>query len=377
MLLKSLKILAGASLILVFFGVRGGVSQTYAAKLYFFPQTVDVVVGESTIVELRLDTEGEVINAVEINGELQDKNVLLTNLSESNSLLKIFVEKPSIENNKFKVIGGVPGGFSGVGILARLNIQGVTMGNTALILNRNSRMLLNNENADQASVKFSDSSINVLQPGKDYVKVTSRTHPDQNRWYNSNKVNIHWDLESNAEYSYLVSRDPVGVPDDEADRPEGKLEWMGDIELAGLEDGSYYFSVKKVGTSSISRFLIRIDTEAPTSLNVVASLGTPETDEKDLISFQAEDVLSGINRYEVQLDDETPKVATSPYVTLKLYKKAVVRAYDEAGNVVEKEITRPAREESMALIGTVFTVGVLVTLFLLMRGRKKKSEDRS
>ena len=364
-----------ASVFALGISITGGFGQTvYAAKLYFFPQTADVVVGENIIVELRLDTEGEIINAAEIQGSLSNKNAEILSLNESNSIFQIFVEQPKVEENKFTLIGGIPGGFNGVGIVAKLNIQGNTNGKAVLSLDRNSRMLLNSENADRAMVIFSESEINIIQQNKDYIKVTSHTHADQSRWYNTNKVNIHWDLEPGVEYSYLVSRDPIGEPDNEPDKPEGTLQWMGDIELSDLKDGIYYFSVKKVGASTVSRYLIKIDTVAPELKDARANSGISETDYKDFISFLAEDEMSGIDYYEIQLDDKTPEIVVSPYITLSPYTKAIVRAYDKAGNTVEKEIERSPQEANIALIGTIFTIGVLIALFLLMRGRRKVSE---
>src|SRR3989344_129901 len=188
-----------------------------AATLYFYPQNLEVFEGENAVVEVRLNTEGEDVNALEINGNLNNDSLSIISIDASNSLIQIFIEAPQTDGKKFHFVGGTPGGFNGEGIVGRLNLTASTVGSTNLSFNQQTKLLTNTEEGKELSVKSLPNEHKVVKKPKDYIKLTSRTHPVQTNWYNAKEVNIHWDLESGAEYSYLVSQDQMAAPDDTMD----------------------------------------------------------------------------------------------------------------------------------------------------------------
>jgi len=78
--------------------------ETHAARLYFYPQNLSVSAGDSFIVEVRFDTEGESVNALEIEGTVE--NGVIESITTANSMIKIFIESLQIGENKFRFVGG-------------------------------------------------------------------------------------------------------------------------------------------------------------------------------------------------------------------------------------------------------------------------------
>lgn len=342
-----------------------------AATLYFYPQNLDLFEGESAVVEVRLNTEGETMNALELNGKLSNNNLSITSIDASNSLVQIFIETPQTDGVNFHLVGGTPGGFSGDGIIGRLNLKTVKAGNSTLSFAQPIKLLANTVGGKELNVKSLQSNLSVNFKPKDYIELSSRTHSEPLKWYNSKEVNIHWNLEPAAEYSYLVSQDQTIIPDDTPDKPEGDKLWLGDIALTNLSDGIYYFSVKKMGSNTVSRYSIFQDATPPEWISVTLNEGTPETDGKQYVSFLAKDITSGIDHYEVKVDDGSFERASPPnyIITKPDYERIVFKAYDRAGNSIEESIETKGRDHSM-WIGAIFVVLVIGLMFVISQRRK-------
>jgi len=349
-----------------------GINQAEAATLYFYPQNIDVFQGENVVLEVRLDTEGETVNAIEAVGEILGSGISIGSIDTSNSLLQILLENPEAGGNTFRFIGGVPKGFNGQGIIGRLNLTLNQTGTKRIVFSDSSRVLENSDTGMELSLKKLESLITVSVKPKDYIELSSRTHPVKNQWYSAREVNIHWELEPGAKYSYLVSQEPVTEPDDVADMPTGDKIWQGDIALQDLADGIYYFSVKKVSSTTVSRYPIFQDATLPEWTSVMLNQGTVESDGKPFVTFLAKDVTSGIDYYEIQVDsDEFQRVNPPNFVIEKPdYKRVVVRAYDKAGNVIEESIETKGGDYSL-WIGAIFVILVMIVMFFISQRKRK------
>lgn len=85
-------------------------SSTQAAKLFFETDVTEIGIGQEIKVTLRLDTEGEIINAIE--GEIRLPEIIsMESIKDGNSIISFWVEQPRIENTKTIIFSGiVPGG---------------------------------------------------------------------------------------------------------------------------------------------------------------------------------------------------------------------------------------------------------------------------
>ncbi len=344
-----------------------GTGVAKAATLYLYPSDLQIVKGESAVFDIRLNTEGQPMNTVNIMGASNNGNAVVAQANPSNSVLQIFVEQPKVTNGGFSFVGGVPNGFTGDGVIGQIIVDGASVGTSDISFSTSSFVLANSGEGQVLPLKYGGATVSVVGVPSDYIQITSRTNPDQSKWYPSKDVNIHWDLEKGAQYSYTVSQDPTAVPDNVPDRPSGTLIWMGDISLSGLNDGIYYFTVKNIASSTVSRYRIMKDATPPDWVEARVDKGTTETGGKSFVSFLAKDSTSGIDHYDIQVDGGDFTEVTSPYILQEgSYRNIVLRAYDKAGNMSEDTLVNVSQSgtSSPFSLWAVFAVVVLVMLFV-------------
>ncbi len=350
---------------LFFVGLFGFCANSvYAASLFLYPQHIDLVEGESASVEIRLSTDGKQMNAAEIHGVLTGLAASIRSIDDSQTIIKLFLDRPSTARNEFELIGGVPNGFAGDGILGRLTVRGLAKGTASISFLPSSQVLENDGNGTALPLSLSGATIAVSARPQDYIVITSQSHPDQDMWYQRRSVQLHWDLKPGASYSYLVSRDITAVPDNMADKPEGELLWLGDIKLSDIQDGITYFSVKEVGGSVVSRYRLMQDSSLPEFSDATIRPGIIETGGKEFLTFSATDAVSGIDRFEVKVDGRDFESVTSPYILGSGYRTLILRAYDRAGNYAEKTFTA-ARFVVISWFSVVILLLILLILALL------------
>lgn len=195
--------------------------------------------------------------------------------------------------------------------------------------------------------------------------ISAPLHPDQTQWYQETVVRLHFDFNEESEYSFILSRDPLEEPDQIPDRPWGELQWIGDMEYADLEDGVYYFSIKECRRINVkeacswgpaARFRMMIDSTSPEPF-------TPSIEERDgqsFVVFQAVDLASGIDHYEVN-----GQRGESPFMLSREQSKnsLAVKAVDKAGNerTVELAVSGGTAWEKIRLwiLAVVLIGGVL------------------
>ncbi len=97
-------------LIPIFIFAFAFVFQAQAARLFFETETAEVGVGQEMEVTLRLDTEGETINAIE--GEVHLPEIILAeSIRDGNSMIALWAEPPEISDGKTIIFSGIiPGG---------------------------------------------------------------------------------------------------------------------------------------------------------------------------------------------------------------------------------------------------------------------------
>jgi len=124
------------SLVLILFSVSLVLAPFWAkgAVLYLEPAEAQYHQGDTFIVEVRLNTEGEYINTVKVDLKFPQDILEVEDLSKGNSILTLWVKEPNfsvVELREANVscslvsfIGGVPAGYQGWdGLLGRVIFQ--------------------------------------------------------------------------------------------------------------------------------------------------------------------------------------------------------------------------------------------------------------
>ncbi len=382
-----LKIFKTQFLILVVCCLLFVASSVGAAKLYLAPSNQTIYQDNSFIVEVKLDTEGEEINTVEANLIYSSNLLEVIDISKGNSILTLWLKEPDIQQKEVSLIGGIPNGFQGEeGLIAKLIFRGKEIGEGIISFKENSKVLLNDGQGTKARLSFLEGSYEIIKRPEGLPVISSKTHPDQNEWYRITSLSLYWDLMEGAEYSWILSRDPLTEPDEIPDKPEpkeGVAFWMGAMEYDLKEegDGIYYFHLKQKlsdkGWSERITYRTMIDTIPPEEFEPQIGQDPTMYDGKYFLSFVAQDKTSGVDHYEVT---EVPwlsfektkewKMVQSSYLLgdQKLRSVIKVKAVDKAGNERVAEIKPPYKITwGDALILLLILIGIGVILWSAKR----------
>lgn len=166
-------------------------------------------------------------------------------------------------------------------------------------------------------------------------------YPDESKWYNQvgNAV-VFWDVPADiTDVSARVVRTKT------SDTGTAENELLSGKDLGVLDDGIWYARVQfknSKGWGPAAYYGISIDTAPPSPFKL--GVDNPESDNPaPEISYETQDALSGIDRYEIRVDGADLFLSTSTSSVLPAQAPGehiiLVRAVDRAGNFAENAIT--------------------------------------
>ena len=136
-------------------------SRAEAAQI-LFESPAAVSVGDNITVKIRIDTEGDSINAVDL-GVIYPANLSVKNISKAGSVIQLWVKEPSHNGNVIFLSGGLPGGVkSSNALVATVVFEARSIGSGALGLSPQSAALLNDGAGTAASVTLVSPIINIV-----------------------------------------------------------------------------------------------------------------------------------------------------------------------------------------------------------------------
>jgi len=138
--------------------------------------------------------------------------------------------------------------------------------------------------------------------------ITSRTHSDEERWYNTQDVEVFWGIHPEVKnFLYMIDRNPDTMPE------PGKCQVtnLDGVTIKGVEDGTWYLHLiieDKAGniSSTVSHFRMNIDT---TAVPPVVKSATHEKADKwysnntPAFAWEKPQDLSGIDGFYYVIDD--------------------------------------------------------------------------
>ena len=149
------KVLLAIYFLYMFFPVA-----TYAAEIYFETQGGSNLGGEF-IVTAKLNTEGELINAIEGKINLPADLVEIKDIRDGTSVLNFWIDRPSIVDGTLIRFSGItPGGFTGENnVLFSMVLESIKVGK-ATIYADGIRSFVNDE--ESTSVKVRNKSLSIV-----------------------------------------------------------------------------------------------------------------------------------------------------------------------------------------------------------------------
>lgn len=90
-------------------------ASAHAALLYLEPGTATYGVGDTFVMNIRIDNEGECINAASVAVQYPTQSLRAVDFSRGDSIFTLWAEEPTIDTRAGRVqfSGGIPGGYCG------------------------------------------------------------------------------------------------------------------------------------------------------------------------------------------------------------------------------------------------------------------------
>jgi hypothetical protein len=332
---------------LLFFLISFPIFSVFAADLYILPSSKDLNVGDNLNIAVYVDSLDQAMNAVSFRISYSEDLLRFVSLSKTGTIINLWVQEPKGGNGEVLAEGIVlnPGFTGSRGKILNITFKALNPGKADLSFV--SGNVLANDGLGTNILKnmrggsYAISEVSVTQPFISYLptpRITSPTHPDQERWYNNNDPIFEWKVPEGAvEVRVLYGKNPDAIP---------TIRYSPTISrrsLTDIPDGIYWFSVQFIGEgieSNVGRFKFNIDTQPP--ILEEFSIGIADTNSIKF-KIKAKDELSGIDKIDIYLDNNLV-LSTSTDVFEDVIKnveagrhifKAVI--YDKAGNSTQKE----------------------------------------
>ncbi|MFC1789499.1 cohesin domain-containing protein [Patescibacteria group bacterium] len=323
------------------------------SSLYLSPYSGTFFVSNTFDVSVFVNTEGNVINAVEIDLKFPPDLLQVTSPTAGSSFISVWADQPSYSNKdgiiNFK--GGVPkpGIKTSAGLVSTITFRAKAPGIAKISFSDSSKILLaDGKGTNILKTTALGEYVLVLQSSEG-PKISSPTHPSLTTWYRDNNPTFFIEEETGITgFSYALDQDPLGIPDNVSNDNDNSASFND------IENGIWYFhaKVRKNGVwSGVSHYPIRIDNIPPKNFEIRFESISLVMGSKFFAYFSTEDTLSGIDYYEISLVDmEDPQSSVNPFFLEAVSPYRIpqensgqfaifIKAYDKAGNFVQEKTT--------------------------------------
>ncbi len=362
----------------IFGGILPLAAQAASATLYLSPSSGTYVVGSRFSVTVRVNTGGAAINAAQGAISFDNDVLQVTGISTGGSIFNLWTTQPAFNNSggTINFAGGIPHpGYNGsAGTICTITFQtkktgtggvrftsGFALANDGKGTNILSTMGSGNYSVSP-KVQAPKEESRPAQPSQPKTgsepppkkekpveratynepEVTSETHPDENKWFSGDKVKFSWDLPDGVEGVSLALNE-----EEEADPGPLSDGLFNSKEYPIEKDGHWFFHIKfqdeKDRWGTMTHFRINSDNTPPDDLEIEV---VQEDNDWPILKFKTTDEFSGIDRYELMIDDlqsePTVLLADDPSYKVENIEvgehTAIVKAYDRANNETSASI---------------------------------------
>lgn len=356
----------------------------YASTLTIAAPQQAVPVDGMATVDVRLDSEGATVNAVQATVSYDASMLDFVSALPDPSFVSLWTESPRLVHpGIITMSGGKPnGGFLLEVPIAHLTFRPLKEGTADLsIVSSDSGVYLNDGYGTPTPLTVKPLTLAISGASHILAQPTSPSHGSQSDWSNTRTFIVAWSVFPEYEVSFQLSRDPLAIPDDTPD------ENIGIMTYPNLTDGVWYFTFKERarGSSweSVYRRIVHIDATAPESFTLLSTRS--QQGGTGLLSFHANDATSGVASYLVRI---TEKPWWNPWnAKVTTMRAHGVLAFDDRSNITEVDVTaldragnarteqwfgeHPRRNQlifmASLLLGAAVLAGLLLAVVLLTR----------
>lgn len=330
-----------------------------SANLYFSPSVGTYKEGDIFNVNVLVDSQGVSINSVETNISFPNEFLEVVSVSKVGSIFNMWIQEPVFLNSNQTITftGGLPTpGYIGtngkiINITFKAKKAGVAKINyflTAIRANDGLGSDVFMDSGDGEYVICTKTSEPIIEvPSGTYPSLSpiiySSSHPDSNKWYSDNNPKFNWDFPNDF--------NAIRISYDESPDSNPNIFYASKItekEFINLRDGIYYLHLQirdKNGWSKVSHFKFQVDKERPLNFQITEINKRDNTKDYAEFSFNPKDELSGLDYFEIQINDLTPEIVRD--VSKHTYKTGpledgkhviFIKAYDKSGNYVPSSL---------------------------------------
>ncbi len=326
-----------------------------AASLYFSPSSGTYTIGSTLSVGIYVSSADQAMNAASGVISFPSDKLEVTSLSKTGSIFSLWVQEPSFSNSagtvNFEGVVLNPGFSGAMGKIIAVNFR-IKAAGTATLNFSSGSVLANDGQGTNILASLGNASFSLggaaptvpeaTTPSEaagapSAPQISSPTHSDTNKWYAADDAKFVWSVPSDVTAArLLVGKIPQAVP------TVYYSPAINSKELFDLADGIWYFHVQlknAAGWGAISHFRFQIDTEKPSRFEIREIERDDKTNPRVKFVFDAKDETSGIDHYEVQIDDSNPQVwqdeDSGVFETPALgpgQHTLIAKAIDKAGN---------------------------------------------
>lgn len=324
-------------------------------------------------VEVRIDTGGININAVELTLAVVGEGTEVVRLGRESSIMTLWPEPPSIDSAIVRFVGGRPGGVVAVdALVGTIFVVARQAGPVSVKLQPLASGFYRHDGAG-TKVDLGETSVE-LQVTDDLwprLDLTSTTHQTEEFWGRAGEIDIAWVTRPAEQFSYRLSKDISQVPDDDIDAT------VNPLRFTGLDDGVWYFVIKRRLSgetwSPVYQRRFQLDRTPPEAFRLTQP--DPVTVAGNtILTWWALDRTAGIVEYQGLVGGKTVGAVTSPLALKPDWSGQVVQvvAIDAAGNQRASEPWRyGSRRVTMPWWGWTI-IGLVLVGLLLAVGRLVK-----
>lgn len=330
---RLLAILIGSLLLPFSVGATGGAT--------FAPGVTSAIaaVGERFAVEIVLDPHGEKIDTARALVTFPPDLVRVESVT-----LETLLPRQSPGNSFDNAAGTISeGGFllgssvESKGTFATITFDPLKAGTATISIAASSKLIANGE--ERGTGSYGEATVTISAATKDSapsVSLISLSHPSQDAWYKTNAFVADWTKPDMGTVTGWLTAFDQSPTTDPSEKLSAKILTK---TVDNVSDGTWYFHLKGVLTGATYtqtvHYRVQVDQTppnpiAPTTLRIRYLEG-----ESALLAFGTTDETSGIDHYEVAMNDAPYEPAESPLVLKDLRQGEAfvqVKAVDRAGN---------------------------------------------
>lgn len=357
-----------------------GAGRVQAASLTPVVFSESVPVGAIIPVELRLDSQGQVINAVEVTVVYDAAVLQPVELAGGSSFFPLWVERPAVtQPGRIAMTAGIPDGtVVQDGSITTLLFRALRSGQAVVAVQPGaSAVYLHDGLGTTAELNARSATISVSDTPSVLANPVITSHLDAGAWSTVQTVILQWQAFEQSVVSYDLSPDPLHVTDEVVEANTGFA------SFPNLGDGIWYLTFRERFSgqewSQPYRRAILIDTTPPEAFSLNVIDGDRPGDRA--VAFSTNDWLSGIAGYSVSIDraawwmpwqTKVDEFFTDGPFTIDDYdsvKTLTVTAYDAAGNATSavRSFSTGEAKRFWLLLGLISgSIVLLLFLFLIV-----------